>query len=147
MIRHLTPLGGILAALLFGPKVEGATVNEVRLLAAIAQVETGTCDTSRPSRRIGRGGERSAWQIRERTWHDYTWQPFLQASRDARLASVVAAMHLRFLRLQLEAHRVPVTAYALALAWNAGHAAVIARAEPPSSHQYAERVAALYLVP
>jgi hypothetical protein len=131
--------------LFFGPLTAAAVpLDEPRLLAAIAHVETGTRDLDRPSRRIGRAGERSAWQMKKTTWHSYTTEPCLSASRDARLASVIAHMHLRHLRLQLELYRHPVKPWLLAVAWNGGFTTATRPAVPERVRDYADRVSNLY---
>lgn len=146
----LTPLGRVLFCCLLAPHVppliagEPASVEESRLLAAIAQVETGTSNLARPSRKVGRAGERSAWQFTAATWHRYTSRRFSDASTDATLAHLIASLHLRFLRLELESRGQAAGPYNLALAWNAGPAAVIKNRVGTSSYDYAGRVWNLY---
>jgi hypothetical protein len=124
--------------------MRAAAVERQRLLSAIAQVETGTTDTNRPSRRVGRGGERSAWQISADNWSRYTRAPFIDASLDARLASTVASLHMEWLVNQLLRAGMDPTPYALALAWNAGPTGVTRHRAPAAAHAYAVRVIALY---
>lgn len=93
---------------------------EDRLLAAIAQVETGTIDTTRPCLRIGKRGERSAWQITSATWKRYETAPFAAASPNAATAELVARLHLRWLEQELRRQGLFPTVYFLALGWNGG---------------------------
>lgn len=118
--------------------------NDNLLLAAIAAVETGTTDLTRPCRRVGALGERSAWQFTPATWRRYTRLPFEAASRDARTANMVAMLHLQWLREHLQRAGLRATPRDLALAWNAGQAAVLADRVPVGAHDYADRVINLY---
>ena len=43
---------------------------------AIAAVETGTTDVGKPCKKVGKAGERSAWQIKPSTWRAYTKEDF-----------------------------------------------------------------------
>lgn len=143
-LRTLTPAGAFLLGTLFAPEMRATAIERQRLLAAIAQVETGTADTNKPARQVGRGGERSAWQISATNWSRYTRAPFIDASLDARLASAVASLHVEWLVGQLRKAGMDPTPYALALAWNAGPTAVAQHRAPPAAHAYAVRVMALY---
>ena len=141
----LTRRGKMLLSLVVGSSIlaHGQTVHAVvpkqpefhlvSMLRAIAQVETGTNDISRPCRKIGKAGERSAWQIKKVVWVKYTHAPFESASTNATLASVVAALHIQSLREIAEKKRLPVT-FSIACAWNCG----------PRVGDYATRVSALY---
>lgn len=119
-------------------------IDEIRLLAAIAQVETGVKNINRPSRRIGARGERTAWQIMPATWACYTPAPFMTAGTDGRLDGLVALAHLRSLRSALTAEGFKPNPYALALAWNAGINAVLRDRLPVGTRDYADRVWPLY---
>lgn len=118
--------------------------DEIRLLAAIAQVETGTRNINRPSRRIGAAGERTAWQIKETTWKLYSTAPFKTAGTDARIDGLVALAHLRALALSLYVAGHSVAPQNLAIAWNAGAQSVIRHRIPVGTHDYADRVCAIY---
>lgn len=109
-------------------------VDEMRLLRAIAAVETGTTNLARPCRKIGRAGERSAWQIKASVWRQYTRIPFVHASTDATLAHLIALLHLQQLRERAKRDRLPATVWNLAYLWNAGRRA----------HSYSENVKNLY---
>lgn len=111
-------------------------IDEIRLLDAIAQVETGTKNTNRPCRRIGARGERTAWQIMPATWASYCTIPFARAGTEARVDGLVALAHLRALRSALFAGGHKPNPYALALAWNAGASAVMADRAPTASRDY-----------
>lgn len=117
-----------------------------RMLQAIAAVETGTTNLNRPSRKIGRAGERSAWQFTATTWSQYTSAPFTEASKDARLANLVAELHLRHLVADLKLRGKEPMPYNLALAWNAGPAAVAKNRVGPAARDYAKRVENIYRV-
>ncbi len=147
-----TPLGRVLFSCLLTPHVaplcaaEAFSLDEARLLAAIAHVETGTVNLARPVRRVGRAGERSAWQFTPATWRRYTRTEFTQASTDATLAHLVAQLHLRYLRVELETRGQLVNPYTLALAWNAGLAGVLKNRAGFPARDYAERVDNIYRV-
>ena len=134
-------IGGLLAG---APSVSAADLQRPAFLNSIAQLETGTIDVGRPCAKIGRRGERSAWQISPEVWREYCEAPFTRASSDGRLAAMVAAAHLEWLRLSLEQKGRPATPYNLALAWNAGLGAVLTGKAPPGAHDYAARAVALY---
>jgi hypothetical protein len=148
-----TPLGRVLWACILTPHVaplnaaESFAVDEMKLLRAIAAVESGATNLSRPVRRIGRNGERSAWQFMAGTWREYTTAPFTHASSNATVAHLIAQTHLRRLRLELETSKIAATPFAIAMAWNAGASAVIQNSAPNSTWKYAERVVNLYEVP
>ena len=114
---------------------------EDRLLRAIAEVETGTTDVAKACRKVGRHGERSAWQLMESTWRSYTRAPFAQASTRAEAARHVARLHLRWLATRLAARNLPIKPYWLALAWNGGPN-VSALMPPTRPADYALRVEA-----
>lgn len=142
----LRPLGRLyVCSVLLAPTWATANVDEDRLLACIAQVETGARDLNRPVRKIGAAGERSAWQLSKDTWKLYTREAFTRASSNARLASTIARLHLRHLIIEIEAMRQQPTPQNLAIAWNAGLGALRRRSVPPGTYEYADRVANLYL--
>jgi hypothetical protein len=109
-------------------------IDDLRLLRAIAAVETGTTDLSRPCRKIGKAGERSAFQIKASVWKQYTTLPHAVASTDARMAHLVAALHLQQLKAQAERNMWCASAHNVAYLWN----------KSAKAFQYAQRVAALY---
>jgi hypothetical protein len=134
-------IGGFLHG---APSASSADLQRTAFLNGIALLETGTIDVGRPCAKIGRRGERSAWQISPEVWREYCEAPFTRASSDGRLAAMVAAAHLEWLRLSLEGKGRPATPYNLALAWNAGLGAVLTGKAPPGAHDYAARAVALY---
>jgi hypothetical protein len=148
-----TPLGRVLWACILTPHVapliaaDTVAIDEMRLLRAIAAVESGATSLSRAMKRVGRNGERSAWQFMPHTWREYTSTPFAQASTNATVAHLTAQMHLRRLRLELETSKVAATPFAIAMVWNAGPSAVIQNTAPASTWKYAERVVNLYEAP
>lgn len=85
------------------------------LLHCIAQVETGGDDT-----KVGRGGERSKYQISEAVWVQHTGSLFTSRNRirlcRGLLAEEVAMRHLRWLVSSLPR----TTPFWLAYAWNQG---------------------------
>jgi hypothetical protein len=145
-----TPLGRVLWACVLAPHcapvlaADPCVIDEMRLLFAIAQVETGAKTLSRPVQKVGKNGERSAWQFMPGTWREYTNVPFEQASKQAPVAHLVAQLHLRRIRLELETQNLKATPHAIAMAWNAGISAVVGNNVPQSTWSYAERVANLY---
>ena len=148
-VLGLTPLGRILLCCVLAPygsplwaRAPHPLLDEMRLLTMIAQVETGTRNLSRAVKKRGRAGERSAWQFKAATWRAYTALPFVKASTDAPLAHLVASLHLRRLRMELESHGYAATPYRLAVAWNKGLAVALTDQEMASD--YARRVCALY---
>lgn len=109
-------------------------IDHARLLRAIAAVETGTTNLSRPCRKVGKAGERSAFQIKASVWKQYTRIPHAQASTDATLAHLIATLHLQTLKERLRSDNATPTVIRLAMLWNAG----------TQRHEYAGRVNAIY---
>jgi hypothetical protein len=72
----------------------------------------------------------------------HTNVPFSQAL-DRTVADDVAVRHYEWLRRGLEAARVPVTPYMIALAWNGGLTAAVAGRAPRVARDYAQRAANL----
>lgn len=146
---RFTPLGRVLfVCVLAGPPPTlfaqaVARIDDHVLLAAIAEVETGTTRLAWPCKKIGKKGERSAWQFTQATWRRYTKQPFERASTEAALPHLIASLHLRELRMELMLHGQPASIYTLALAWNGGVGAVL-HGGTNGQRDYACRVAALY---
>lgn len=109
---------------------------EEALLRAVRVVETGD-----NPRAIGRLGERGSYQFRRATWREITRLPFREAHTPA--AHEVARTHLSRLAEGLRSKGLPVDAFHLALAWNAGINGAAARRPPHSAVEYAMRVSAL----
>ena len=132
----LTHLGRMALGLLLASPghTAGEKLNEELLLRAIAQVESGTTNLSRPFKKVGSAGERGAWQMKQMVWRQYTRAPFAQASTDAVLANLIAALHLKELCRKMEADKVKPTAYFVALQWNSSDA----------QYDYATRVNNVY---
>ena len=113
----------------------GATIIEDEtLLRAIAQVETGTVILSRPCRKVGKAGERGAWQMKWMVWRQYTREPFAKASSNPTLAHLIARLHLENIRLSIKKAGMEATPFQIAYRWNSG----------PQAMDYAERVNNLY---
>lgn len=106
-------------------------------LEAIHQLEN-----PRNLTRPGPFGELGAYQFRSSTWRMHTAIPFERA-HDREISDTVAVQHYTYLQRGLEAARIPATAYNIALAWNSGLGAVIARTSPRVAHTYAGRAANL----
>ncbi len=104
-------------------------------LEAIHQLENPT-NSPRP----GPFGELGPYQFRSSTWQMHTRTPFSKAL-DRQTSDEVAVRHYEWLKRGLEAARVPVTPYNIALAWNGGLGAAIAGSSPRVAHDYASRVA------
>lgn len=109
-------------------------VNTEALLKAIAEVETGTTNFSRACPRIGRNGERSAWQIKKVVWDKLTSAKFQTASTDAAHAKRVAHAHLENLKYRVLNIGKKPDPYTLAMMWNSGK----------NKKEYAARVLNLY---
>jgi len=113
------------------------------LLAAIAQVETGWTDLTKPCPKVGRAGERSAWQFTRATWRRHVSADFEMASKTIELAKHVAYNHLNYLQEQAKTRGIDGTPWAIAYAWNAGPGGW--RRKPTvRSSTYATCVEALY---
>src|SRR5687768_980335 len=106
-ILRLSPLGRVLFCALFHAPVAAASasspsIDETRLLSAIAAVETGAGSLAQPCKKIGRRGERGPWQFTKSTWKRYTQAAFELASQNASMAHLIASLHLRYLRTEIE---------------------------------------------
>ena len=117
------------------PATVAGQVDEAELLAALAEVETGTNPTA-----IGPYGERSVFQFTLGTWKQHTPKDFELATIRPDLALVIARTHLTWLIHTLRKRGVAIRATTLAAAWHYGwsHAATCA------STDYAKRVNAIY---
>lgn len=146
--RKLTPLGTFVLAVAltkahtFSSPVVYPKVDRLKLMRAIAEVETGTTDIDVPFKKTGKKGERSAFQITEKVWREYTTESFKKASFDAPLAQTITLMHLQRLQVLIEADLHAATPFALASVWNGGLGAL--RSPHKSTQDYAKRVAAIY---
>lgn len=115
-----------------------STVDYAVLLSAIADVETG----SNP-RKVGKAGERSAYQIARVVWRQHTDLPFSKAN-DPEVAKEVAIKHLSWLEREIKRKGYEITAERMALCWNAGLTRGLSGKAFPSSVDYASRVKNLY---
>jgi hypothetical protein len=95
-------------------------------------------DTARP----GSLGELGAYQFREGTWKMYTSAPF-ELATDRRVSDAVAIKHYEWLKAELERRGFEVTPFRIALAWNGGVGAAVARHPAPTAVDYANRAANL----
>ncbi len=131
------------------------------LLASIAIVETG--DAKHPNgnpNRIGRDGERSAYQISWKVWRTYTRQPFnAKNTADPNLSCMIAEKHVYHLNAQVVGLQPPSFGdrrriELIAAAWNAGPSYVLEHERnferysienmSPRIRDYAERVVNTY---
>lgn len=134
----------IVALLLLG--FNAAAASDATLLEAIAHVESG-CNR----KAIGKAGERGMYQVGRDAWKDaeerlkaeghyrFPWSKW----RDATAQDMVAASHLRWIRANF--YRIGMTdptPEQLALVWNLGWSAAVARSFRPND--YAFRVANLF---
>jgi len=87
-------------------------------------------------------GELGAYQFRAETWHMHTAMPFARAL-DRSTSDEVAVRHYEWIKAGLERAGVPVTPYAVGLAWNGGLDAAINGRSPRIARDYAQRVANL----
>lgn len=122
--------------------------DDLRLVEAIAMVESGSDDLA-----VGvltRGGERALgrYQMLPSTWRDRTDWPVEYAHQHLK-AQVVAVKHIQWLRKVLEKRlgEGQVTNYHLIIAWRYGHA-YVGRVETRDQftlrQQYATRVKNMY---
>lgn len=146
--RKLTPLGAFVLAVAL-TKAQGWSsvvvhpkLDRMKMLRAIAEVETGTKDIDVTFKKVGKKGERSAFQITESVWNLYTTESFKKASFDPSLAQTIALMHIQRLQTLIEADHHAATAFAVAAAWNGGLGAL--RSPHKSTTDYSNRVAAIY---
>ena len=95
--------------------------------------------------RPGPRGELGPFQFRAGTWRMHTTLPFSEAL-DRSVSETIAIKHLEWLKRGLQAARMPVTVYNLALAWNSGLSATIRGKSPSKAHWYAERAVNLVSV-
>jgi hypothetical protein len=87
-------------------------------------------------------GELGAYQFRSDTWHRYSSRPFRQAL-DQRASDEVAVRYYDSIRTNLVRNGIAPTTFNIAMAWNAGVAAVVRDSAPASTHDYATRVSNL----
>lgn len=109
-------------------------VDTVRLLRAIAEVETGF-----NPRAVGRAGERTVYQIAPGTWRRFSRVP-IRCADPAEVERVARAVLFEITQ-SLANHRIPHTPYELALRWNAGPSA---RRFSTATRDYASRVSNIY---
>lgn len=112
-----------------------AAVDEARLLASIAQVETPN------GVRRGRAGELTRYQILPATWRRFSSVPMARATPAE--VERVARCILREITEQLDAQHLPHDAHEYALRWNAGARATFFQV---TTWHYARRVSAIYEV-
>lgn len=98
-------------------------LDDARILAAIAEVETGN-----NPRAIGPAGERGAHQL----------------TPSVRRQFRTAQNYLAHIKGRLAANSVPVTPRTVALAWNGGAGATIRNTVQARTRDYANRVSNLY---
>lgn len=133
-MNTLLALGAMVGAVI--PKAPvPEVIDSERLLAAIAMVETGN-DNSK----LGKWGERSAWQFGKPTWRQYTTEPFHRASTDRLLSKRIADRHYQYLSTWLQRRKIAVTVRTLAAAWRYGEKWALLLQDS----DYAERVENLY---
>ena len=119
---------------------------DAAFLEAVAQVESG-----HDRKAVGKAGERGMYQVNKAAWDDasarlkaaghyaFPWSKW----RDATAQDMIAASHLRWIRANF--HRIGMTdptPEQLALVWNVGWSAAVARRFSPND--YAFRVANLF---
>ena len=134
----------IVALLLLG--FNAAAASDATLLESIAHVESGM-----NRKAIGKAGERGMYQVGQAAWKDaeerlkaqghyrFPWSKW----RDATAQDMIAASHLRWIRERYAKVGMPSpTPEQLALVWNVGWSAAVARRFRPN--EYAERVANLF---
>ena len=118
-------------------------VGEARATSRSATLEAiHKLENPRNSPRPGKHGELGAYQFRSTTWRMHTSMPF-QRALDRATSDEIAIKHYEWIKRGLEAARVPVTPYYIALAWNSGLSAAISGRSPRVAHDYAQRAANL----
>lgn len=116
-----------------------AGIDMGRVADQLAQVETAGRDGA-----IGRGGERGRYQLSLPVWLQHRGSQPFELAHDAAISRQVTIEHLAWLVTRLELAGAPVTVFNLALAWNAGSAAVARGRTLSRQRDYAQRVANLY---
>jgi hypothetical protein len=130
---HYINRAGLLL-LFFGISAQLFASDRGEILVAIHMVENPT-----DSVRLGSKGELGPYQFLPTTWQMHTDKPFyLAANRQE--ADLIAQKHFDWITKGLERNGVVVTAYSIALVWNAGLSATIRGKVPRSSRNYATRV-------
>ena len=134
----------VVALLLLGLSAQAKS--DAAFLSAVAEVESG-----HNRKAIGKAGERGMYQVGRDAWKDaeerlkaeghyrFPWSKW----RDATAQDMIAASHLRWIRSNF--HRIGMTdptPEQLALVWNVGWSAAVARRFSPND--YAFRVANLF---
>ena len=91
---------------------------------------------------IGRHGERGPYQTGREVWRQHSKKPYWWASSPApehqAEARRVAIEHVKWLERNLPAAGMPVSAYTVALAWNAGIGHVERREFVPENFLFAD---------
>lgn len=120
---------------------EPAETDEEIMLAVIRAIESG----NRPDK-IGKKGERSAYQFMPMVWRFHTQVPFEMATTHPAIADVMARRHLAQLHRELATLRLPWTPEFIYAAWHHGspHAGMHARDDDAQRafviyHSYADR--------
>jgi hypothetical protein len=108
------------------------------LLMAIAMVESGNRDWV-----VGRHGERSRYQIMERTWKQHSSMPFHVHARSHSRSYKVSEAHIAWIRARIpEQNRAQV--FHVALAWKIGLTNWKQHVFYPHDEDYARRVVNIY---
>ena len=116
-------------------------IDEGKMLDSIRQVENWDGKT------LGAKGEWGPWQMTPGVFHDYIRTPVGVKVRTATKTQLreAAVKHLAWLFGMLSEHHLPVTPYAIGLAWGAGFEAVRTNSASPAKRDYAQRCENLYL--
>lgn len=122
-----------------------ASVDSLRMAMVIEQVENTKTE------QVGGDGERSRFQITRGVWEKYSRFPFRDASSlrpHCRAEALrVALRHIDYIKATLSATNLPVNAYNVALAWNAGITATLTGTASARKRDYAKRAENLYHEP
>ena len=110
LITKTVPLMANSEVITLAKMPSSSQVDRSRLLACLAEVETGNDDT-----KVGPCGSRSRYGLHKLTWYDYSQLDFQTYCR-GRAALEVAHLHLNW----LIKHLSQPTPYRLAYAWNRG---------------------------
>lgn len=130
---------GLIAACVVTFAIPQPKVNpDLIFLRAIREEETGNNVHAH-----GRRGELGAYQFTFATWRQHTRLPFHDAATHR--ADYVALAHLAYLKRWIRSHHLGLTAWSMAVAWNAGPHVLLfkIRPIPQSARRYADRVSSL----
>ena len=95
---------------------------------------------------IGRSGEAGPWQMKVKTWHDYSHErmPYLESEWRGPEAQRVLHEHASWIRDEIEKNRLPDTSFNFALCWKVGFSGFLHGKTTYQDARYALRAETLY---